>query len=130
MSRPKAVLLGIATVIPPVYFLVFLVAFFSLMMLTFRELGNPALSGEPASNPVLAWIPALFVAHFIVMLLMFALIAIYLVFLFGTSAVQQEYKVLWAVVLLLFGIFAMPVFWYLHVWRQPRPAGVPLTPDP
>jgi hypothetical protein len=57
--------------------------------------------------------------HLSVMLLMFALLAFYIVFLFKTSAVRTDMKALWAIVLFFGGPVAMPIFWYLYIWRDP-----------
>jgi EamA domain-containing membrane protein RarD len=50
----------------------------------------------------------------------FALLAIYVRLLFKTERVPTDKKTLWAVVLFLGNMLAMPVFWYLYVWREPE----------
>jgi hypothetical protein len=49
------------------------------------------------------------------------LLAIYITFLFKTDRVPQDKKTLWAVVLFCGNLFAMPVFWYLYLWKDPGP---------
>jgi hypothetical protein len=44
----------------------------------------------------------------------------YVVYLFKTDRVPVEQKALWATVIILGHMLAMPVFWYLHVWREPK----------
>lgn len=56
--------------------------------------------------------------HLAVMVLMFALLAFYIVVLFKTPAVRNDMKALWAVVLFFGGPVAMPIFWYLYIWRD------------
>jgi hypothetical protein len=53
------------------------------------------------------------------MLEVLVLLVIYVVYLFKTDRVAQDKKALWAAVLLLGGLIAMPVFWYLYIWKQP-----------
>jgi type II secretory pathway component PulM len=36
---------------------------------------------------------------------------------FQSNRVSADKKALWAVVLFLGNIFAMPVYWYLYLWR-------------
>jgi hypothetical protein len=45
---------------------------------------------------------------------------LYVVYLFKTDRVPVEQKALWATVIILGHMLAMPVFWYLHVWREPK----------
>ena len=58
------------------------------------------------------------------MLEIIALLVIYVAYLFKTDRVGQDKKALWAVVLLLGNIVAMPVFWYLYIWKKPE-RGIP-----
>jgi hypothetical protein len=62
--------------------------------------------------------------HMGMMMVMFALLAFYIVFLFKTNAVRTEMKALWAIVLFFGGPIAMPIFWYLYIW----PDSAPFTP--
>lgn len=50
-------------------------------------------------------------------------IAFYMVYLFRTSHVPRSKRALWAVVLVLGHVFAMPVFWYHYVWKPNRGGG-------
>ena len=49
--------------------------------------------------------------------LVFLLIISYIVYLFKTNYVPKDKKALWAVVIILFAVIAMPIFWYLYVWK-------------
>jgi hypothetical protein len=59
----------------------------------------------------------IFRLHLIVILASWALVASYVVYLFRTAHVPAEKRALWAVVLFLGNMLAMPFFWYLYVWR-------------
>lgn len=56
--------------------------------------------------------------HFGTMLLIAALVTFYIVHVFKSSALLGQKQALWAVVLLLGTVIAMPVYWYLYVWRE------------
>jgi len=47
-----------------------------------------------------------------------ALLAFYIVHVFRTDRVPADKKALWAVVLFLGNVFAMPVYWWLYVWPK------------
>ena len=100
-GRPVAYLLGLLSIWPPVYFVLFL-AFMGYVFAASPKHGFDAFR-------------AIFLFHIGTMLLSFALIAVYLVHLFRTDQLSSDRRILWAVVLLLFGIFAFPVYWWLYV---------------
>jgi hypothetical protein len=50
------------------------------------------------------------------------LVASYVIYVFKTRHVPSDKKALWAAVLFFGNIFAMPVFWFLYVWRPLQPS--------
>jgi hypothetical protein len=64
---------------------------------------------------------ALFAVHGITILLMLALLPLYVVLAVRNESPDQNTKIIWVVLICTMGMFAMPVYWYLHVWRQPAP---------
>jgi hypothetical protein len=113
MSRGKAIVLAIFTAWPFLYILLFMCVIFGTMMSGFS-------GGEPPSG-----LPAVFMIilplHFLTMLEILALLVIYVVHLFKTDRVPQDKKALWAVVLFFGNVMAMPVYWYLYIWRERKP---------
>jgi hypothetical protein len=105
LSKPVAVLVLIVTLVPIGYF-----AFFMVTVLS-GVLG--LLQGEDGKT----WFLVLFVLHVLCILWIWALLALYLVFLFKSETVPKDKTVLWAVVLFFGNVLAMPIFWYLYMWR-------------
>jgi hypothetical protein len=103
MSRGKAITLGIFTAWPFVY-----VVLFPWLMFGIRSSGSGPGFG------------IIFPLHLLTMLEIFVLLAICIVYLFRTERVAQDKKALWAVVLFLGHMIAMPVFWYLYIWKEPE----------
>ncbi|MBV9495832.1 MAG: hypothetical protein JOZ54_16410 [Acidobacteria bacterium] len=112
-SRPVALLLGIASLWPPIYMLLF---FGVVAMFFLHPPGNSPHSGFPAA------FGALFIVHLLTMLLTFALLAAFIVHAFKTDLIAQDKKVLWVVILFFGGIIANPIYWYLYIWKPLRPA--------
>jgi hypothetical protein len=107
LSQPFKVVIGALTLWPFLYILIFIgVAFVSVVGA--RE------SGPSTGFPI--GFALLFAAHFLTMLLMFGLVAFYVAFLFKTDRVPSDKKALWAVVLFLGNMIAMPVFFWFYVW--------------
>jgi hypothetical protein len=51
-----------------------------------------------------------------------ALIAFHIVYLFKTNRVPKDKKALWAAVIFLGNMVAIPVFWYLYVRKVDDPS--------
>jgi hypothetical protein len=112
MSKPVKVLLGIATAWPLVYVGLFMFAIFGMMILEFYA---PTVSSD--EMPI--WFFVLFAGYFLTFIWMMGLIVIYILHLFKTDRVPKDQKALWAVVIFLGNMLAMPVYWYLYIWREP-----------
>ncbi len=112
MSRGKAITLGIFTAWPFVFLVIFTVAMFATFL---SDISSSAAEPEP---PLLFFL--VIPLQLLTMLVVFILVIIYVVFLFRTETVSQDKKALWAAVLILGNMIAMPVFWYLYVWKQPK----------
>lgn len=113
LSRNRVVTLGVLTVLPALCLVVLLGAFVALFVSPERL---------PEGGPgVLNWA---FVVGVILpagaAVLTVGLLIFYIVHLFGTTLVPQDAKALWAVVLFLGSVIAMPVYWYLYLWRPLR----------
>jgi hypothetical protein len=107
LSKPAAVLLLLATLLPLAQLAFFLAVFFS------------AAFGGLRDAQAERWFNVLFVAQAVCVLWIWALLAFYLVFLFKSNAVPKDQRALWGVALFFANVLVMPVFWYLFVW----PAG-------
>ena len=113
MSKAGKIALGAATVWPFLYIIIFVASVFGLMFsFSGRE---PMADGE--GPPV--WFMALFALHLLTMLWVMGLMVFYIVNVFRNDRVEKDKKVLWAVVLFLGNMLAMPVYWYLYIWREP-----------
>ncbi len=48
------------------------------------------------------------------------MLIIYIVNVFRNDWVEKDKKALWAVVLFLWHMVAMPVYWHLYIWHDPK----------
>jgi ATP-dependent Zn protease len=69
----------------------------------------------------------LFVVHMFTILLIMALMAFYIVQVVRTDRLDQTMKILWTVLICMVGMGAMPVYWYLYIWREPANAAPAAT---
>lgn len=118
LSRPVKVVVGLLTAWPILYaglffiFMVWMVAWIS------RTSGPGGDQSSSLPGPAML----MFVVHFLTILLVFGLMAFYLVYLFKTKRVPENTKALWAVGVIVGGVVAMPAFFYLYVWPDQWPS--------
>lgn len=68
------------------------------------------------------WTPPgglVFAGHCTTMLVTLALSGWYIYAVVKHPSLDQTMRLVWILVLFQFNVFAMPVYWYLHVWRAP-----------
>jgi hypothetical protein len=107
-SRIGKLFLGAVTLLP----LAYMAYSFWLVLSSFGS-GGPVHDEQQFNH--------LFKLHMATMALLFGLLVFYVIHLFRTSAVPNDKKALWAVVLFFGNIPAMIVYWFLYIWRaQPH----------
>lgn len=115
MSRTGKLLLGFATIWPILYVCGFVIFVGSSAFLLIQSTPQP---GQLPLGGVQGFM-MLFGLHLLTMLWMMALMVFYLVHLVKTERIESDKKLLWAALLILGGMFAMPVYWYLNIWSEP-----------
>lgn len=110
MSQSKKIALGIATIWPILYMVLFFFVIFSQIVLSF--------SRGPFDGPPFGFL-LIFPLHFLTMILMFVLLFIYIRDVIKSERIAPENKALWAIVLFLGNFIAMPIYWYFFIWKEP-----------
>ena len=108
MTKGKAVVLAAFTVWPFLYMILFMGTMFCMMALSL---------GPGSGKGLLGIVMIIFPLHVFTILEIFALLIFYIVYLFKTAVVPEDKKALWAVVLILGHMMAMPIFWYFYIWQ-------------
>src|SRR4030095_9299295 len=111
MNKLLKILLGLATIWPFAYILLFFFFVFS----SFFFVPGP---GDPESGPPLFFL-VLFPLHILTMLWIMALTVFYIVNVFRNERVDKDKKVLWAVVLFMGDVIHMQIYWYFNIWKEP-----------
>jgi hypothetical protein len=119
MKKSSKILVGIATLWPFLYMVFFFLVVFSSVFFMNSSRG-------PESGPPLLFL-VIFPLHLLTMLGIIGLSIFYIVNVFRNDRVDKDKKVLWAVVLFLGNMIAMPIYWYLYIWKEP---GIVPTPLP
>jgi Ni,Fe-hydrogenase I cytochrome b subunit len=110
LQKSTKILLGVATLWPFAYMILFFGFIFSSIL--FR----PTVGAESGIQPVFALI---FGLHLFTMLVILALTIVYIVDVFKNDRVEKDKKALWAIVIFMGNMIAMPIYWYLYIWKDP-----------
>lgn len=124
MKKSGKILLGLATLWPFVYMIFFFMFIFSMFL--FIPTAPPPGSGSglgpgsgPSGPPMFFFV--IFPLHLLTILWIIALTVFYMVNVFRNDRVNKDMKVLWAVVIFMGSMIAMPIYWYLYIWREETP---------
>ena len=107
-SRRLSYLVGAATLWLPLYFLGFIVFSVAFVM---TQSGSISEGGPPPAFLVLLAL------HLLTVGLGFALMAVYLVDVFRNPDLldRQDFRIMWVVLVIVLGAFAMAVYWWLYL---------------
>ena len=109
MNKPVKIALGLASVWPILYG----VLFFTMVIGTIFSAQRDA---PPAGFPVAFGI--LMVLHLLTILLSLGLMVFYIVRIVREPRHDPEKRIIWILLLVFAGWAAMPVYWYLYIWRE------------
>jgi ATP-dependent Zn protease len=80
-------------------------------------------NNQPPAELLGVGFAGLFAAHFITIFLMMGLMPLYIILVVKSVRLDQTMRIVWVVLICMLGMFAMPVYWYLYVWRNGPPSG-------
>ncbi len=79
-------------------------------------------TSQPALSPMFPiGIVALFAAHMITILLIMGLMPLYIILAVKNDRFDQTMRIVWVILICMMGMLAMPVYWYLYIWRKAPP---------
>ena len=77
-----------------------------------------------------AGIMLLFGAHFLTIILMMCLMPLYIILAVKDERHDQTMRIIWVVLMCMVGMFAMPIYWFLYVWRERGPGSGAVAAPP
>jgi heme/copper-type cytochrome/quinol oxidase subunit 2 len=111
MSKRIKILLGLATLWPFLYIIAFLILVVVQIYLFATNAPRPA--DDVPHLFYIMWVLTGFTA-----LWMLGLAIFYFVHVFRNHQIEMDKRILWAVILFVGNAFAMPIYWYLYIWRN------------
>lgn len=117
-SKPLKVLLGIGSILPLVGYTLFFIFFVTRFIALFANISS--VRNQEEFTSLMASFQRFYTLNWV--------LALFIVDVFRTERVPQDRRVMWLILLLVGGFLAMPVYWYLNVWREPPPPASPMPP--
>jgi len=111
MKKSTKIIIGILTIWPILYLLFFMVFFFSSFFF---------LQGHEDGIFLASNFMILFGLHFFTIIMSMGLLVFYVINIFRNDRVKSNQKTLWAVILFMGNMIAMPVYFYLFIWKEPK----------
>src|SRR3954466_9221278 len=122
MSRRRKLTLAVVTAWP----LLYMVLFIGWIVWAFAS--------SAAGDDALPGFGVVFGLHIATMLLILGLTIFYVLHALRSGRVPPNERLLWVVILFVGNAIAMPIYWWLYVWKEPEPAvqwqqGPPAVPQ-
>lgn len=121
MKRSTKILLGAASIWPIIYMFIFFIFVFGVMFMSGAAPADPG-QFDPAFG---VGIIAIFVLHFLTIMLSLGLTVFYVIHAIKNDSIKSDMKAVWVVLFFFGGVIAEPIYWYLHIWKEPQTAGTP-----
>lgn len=107
MTKNKKILLGILSIWPAVWFLIF----FAFVISTFLFVLKQNFFG-------FIMFPIIFLFHFLTIVIIIGLLIYYIIHISNNKSLDQQMKAVWIVVIFFVNVIGFPVYWYLNIWKD------------
>jgi len=111
LTRKQKIILGVLTLWPPFYILIFIANVMGMII------ASSANTNATVSVMSVAWIIPL---HFLTIMLVLALMIFYILYIIRSDTVQEEHRIVWLIAVIVVSIPAMIVFWFMYFWKELR----------
>lgn len=105
MNKATKILLGIASLLPWIYIVYFIRFALKLLDATSVE------ESDALFNQML-------IPHFSAMVLSLLLLAIFIIHIVKNNRLSETAKLFWGIVIVFGNLVGMPIYWFLHIWRD------------
>lgn len=115
INKPSKIVLGIFTFLP-------LILWTGAMVFGILQLISLTFSEDPSMPMMfLSYLGYIIPYLFFFFLFYLGLGIFYLVHIVQSKSLDNEKKFLWIVILFILNAISMPVYWYLHIWKDEPP---------
>lgn len=121
MNKFKKILLAIITMYPIVYFISFMIFIMTTMFSVYSVIEEPSGIGSPDMFSI---VPFIFFFHILTIIISLLLPILYIILALKNERIKSDMRIIWVLIILFGGMIAMPIYWYLYVWKEEPPFSV------
>ncbi len=130
LSKGVKILIGLGTVWEVIYPFLFIVLWLMMVGSIFFFSGNSD-QGWPVFSVFSGLFAIIFPVHCFAIVLQFGLIAVYLIHVIKNTAASETVRIILGIGIFFMPFVAMPVYYYVYIWREAPPAwAVAKPPSP
>jgi len=111
MKKSGKIILGFITLWPIIYVILFITFICVIIFL-------PIVNELSESNDINIFTALIFILHGLTIFTMFGLIVFYFIHAMMNQKLEGLEKVTWIIVIVMVGVITMPIYWYVHIWKE------------
>ncbi len=111
MKKSVKIILGFITLWPIIYVVLFITFICVLIFL-------PIVNELSESSDINIFTVLIFILHGLTVFTMFGLIVFYFIHAMMNQKLEGLEKVTWIIVMVMVGVVTMPIYWYVHIWKE------------
>ena len=115
MSKKGKIMLGIVSLLPLLFILIYIIFFFSMFSSGFRE--SSPHSGPPVF--LLNNMNGLSVTMILLVITALGLLIYDVIHVMNNTRLDSSGRFVWLLVILLANVIAYPIYWYMEIWKSP-----------
>lgn len=119
MSQSKKILLGIFSMLPIIFFVVYMVSFLGLFLDIFREAYAHRNNPEDAITPTLTNLAGIIIAAVLLGILSLAVLVYFIVHAINNQQINSNERIIWVLIFIFIGMITFPIYWYTRIWKTP-----------
>lgn len=116
MSTSKKILLGIFSLLPMLFLVIYFVAFFSFFITMMRNSHNPDLFPEI----MLEHIGSIIAFMLLMVFTKLGTLIYFIIHVVNNRAADGTERIVWILVFIFAGMIGFPVYWYMRIWKEPQ----------
>ncbi len=95
--------------------------FFVFMLFILIQISVASGSPNQDPSPFVAGFAVIFILHVLTMIDMVGMLIYYVLLAMKNQILSQDMRLVWALLIFVGNIIAMPIYWYLYIWKEQAP---------
>jgi hypothetical protein len=117
MSRNKKMIIGLLSLLPIAFFVVYFIQFYSFFveMIERRAYYD---TEQPDPREFLSSFMPLFILIIVKVLISIGLLIYFLINAINNKKIDTGERIVWIITFILVGFIAFPLYWYMRIWKD------------